>query len=166
MRTTVLFQPRALLFLLLALAAAANADTIEGRWKLIAAEDVRADGTVVRLPWGEHPVGSIVAQGGSCYLQIMSTDVPAFTGAKPVDDQMSDMLTSSYIAYSGPCTYDDKDGTFALKVHAAWRPNYVGTDQKRMFHFENGKLIFGTLPNSIRLNGETLTRRLTLTRVQ
>jgi hypothetical protein len=152
--------------LLLFLAAAAQADTIEGRWKLIAAEDVRADGTVAHLPWGEHPVGSIVAQGGSCYLQIMSTDVPAFTDSKPVDDQMSATLTSSYIAYSGPCTYDDKEGTFALKVHAAWRPNYVGTDQKRMFHFDNGKLIFGTLPNTIKINGETLTRRLTLIRVQ
>jgi hypothetical protein len=154
------------LFLLLALGAAAHADTLEGRWKLTAAEDVRADGTVAHLPWGEHPVGSIVAQGGSCYLQIMSSDVPAFSGAKAVDDQMSDMLTSSYIAYSGPCTYDDKEGTFSLKVHAAWRPNFVGTDQKRMFHFENGKLIFGTLPNTIKINGESLTRRLTLIRVQ
>jgi hypothetical protein len=79
---------------------------------------------------------------------------------------MSATLFSTYIAYSGPCTFDDKAGTLAMKVHAAWRPDYVGTDQKRMFHFENGKLIFGTLTNSIKLNGELLTRRLTLIRVQ
>jgi hypothetical protein len=156
----------ACLFAFIVLAASARADTLEGRWKLTAAEDVRADGSVVRLPWGEHPVGAIVAQGGSCYVQIMSTDVPAFPAGKPVDDQMAATLLSSYIAYSGPCTFDDKAGTLALKVHAAWRPDYVGTDQKRMFHFENGKLIFGTLTNSIKLNGESLTRRLTLTRVQ
>jgi len=56
------------------------ADTLEGRWKLVAAEDVRANGEVVRKPWGEHPVGSIVVQaspqGSACYLQIMSTDTP------------------------------------------------------------------------------------------
>jgi hypothetical protein len=53
----------------------------------------------------------------------------------------------------------------AFKVEAAWRPDYVGTDQRRIFHFENGKLIFGTAPNSIRGGTERLTRRLTLERV-
>ena len=49
-------------------------ETIQGRWKLIAAEDLRADGSVARYPWGSRPVGSIVVEGGSCYLQIMSGD--------------------------------------------------------------------------------------------
>ena len=58
--------------------------TLEGRWKLRAAEDVRADGTVARLPWGEHPVGSIVVERGACYVQIMSSDTPSFTpGTRP-----------------------------------------------------------------------------------
>jgi hypothetical protein len=41
----------------------------------------------------------------------------------------------------------------------------VGTDQKRFFKFDNGKLIFGPAPGSLRLNNEALTRRLTLERV-
>jgi hypothetical protein len=151
---------------ILTFSAMAHADTLEGRWKLQAAEDVRADGTVARLPWGEHPVGSIVALGGSCYVQIMSSDVPAFPAGKPVDDQMAEMLMSSYISYSGPCTFNDADGTLSLKVHAAWRPSYVGTDQKRMYRFDNGKLLFGTLPNTVKMGSESLTRRLTLIRIQ
>jgi Lipocalin-like domain len=151
-------------------AALLAADTLEGRWKLVAAEDVRANGEVVRKPWGEHPVGSIVVQAGpqgsACYLQIMSTDTPQFNnGSQPMLEQMSAKLRSSYIAYSGLCTYSEADGTVSLKVDAAWQPNYVGTEQKRIFHFENGKLIFGTLPNTIRLGSEQLTRRLTLERV-
>jgi hypothetical protein len=150
-------------------AALLPADTLEGRWKLVAAEDVRANGEVVRKPWGEHPVGSIVVQalpqGSACYLQIMSTDTPQFNPSQPVVEQMRAKLLSSYIAYSGLCTYSDADGTLSLKVDAAWQPNYVGTDQKRIFHFENGRLIFGTLPNTIRLGSEQLTRRLTLERV-
>ncbi len=78
---------------------------------------------------------------------------------------MKAKLLSSYIAYSGACTINEAEGTVALKVDAAWRPDYVGTDQKRVFRFENGKLLFGTVPNSIRFNSETLTRRLTLERV-
>jgi hypothetical protein len=85
-------------------------------------------------------------------------------------------LLSSYIAYSGPCTIDEKAGSVVLKVEAAWRPDYVGTEQKRFFRFENGKLIFGPAPNSMRggsrgagapgRGNEPLTRRLTLERAQ
>jgi len=140
-------------------------ERIEGRWKLLKAEDLRPDGSVGRLPWGEHPVGSIVVDRGACYVQIMSSDTPSFTAATPATEQMKAALLSSYIAYSGPCTIDESAGSVTLKVDAAWRPDYVGTEQKRFFTFDNGKLIFGPAPNSMRGTGETLTRRLTLERV-
>ena len=160
-------------------AATARADSIEGRWKLIAAEDLRADGSVARYPWGRHPVGAIVVERGSCYVQIMSGDVPSFAAggtSVSVNDQMKAALLSTYIAYSGPCTIDEAAGSLVLKVEAAWRPDYVGTEQKRFFRFDNGRLIFGPAPNSIRgggrgagaagSNNEALTRRLTLERAQ
>ena len=75
------------------------------------------------------------------------------------------MLLSSYIAYSGACTVDDKEGSVTLKVDAAWRPNYVGTEQKRFFRFEgNNKMFFGPGPNSMKSADGPLTRRLTLER--
>jgi hypothetical protein len=140
--------------------------SLEGRWKLRTAEDVRADGTVARLPWGAHPVGSIVVERGACYVQIMSTDTPSFAGATPANEQMKAALTSTYIAYSGPCTINESESSVTLKVDAAWQPNYIGTEQKRFFRFENGALIFGPAPGSIRSGTEQLTRRLTLDRVQ
>ena len=150
-----------------ALPAPAAKPVLEGRWKLRAAEDVRADGTVARYPWGQHPVGSIVVEGGSCYLQIMSSDTPSFpAGSTPPGEQMKTTLLSSYIAYSGPCTINETEGSVTLKVQAAWRPDYVGTEQKRYFRFENGTLLFGPAPASVRAGTETLTRRLTLDRVQ
>jgi hypothetical protein len=154
-------------FCLLILPAAATAETIQGRWRLVMAEDLRPDGTVGRYPWGRHPVGSIVVEGGSCYLQIMSSDVPAFTASgTSITDQMKSTLLSSYIAYSGPCTTDDAAGTVVLKVEAAWRPDYVGTEQRRFYRFEGGKLYFGPAPNSQRSGAESLTRRLTLERAE
>lgn len=151
---------------LFACSALADAQTIQGRWKLLAAEDLRADGSVARLPWGKNPVGTIVVQGGHCYLQIMSGDVPSFTAATPsVSEQMSAALLSSYIAYSGPCTIDEAAGKVTLKVEAAWRPNYVGTEQVRFFRFENGKMLFGPAPGSVKVGNEALSRRLTLERV-
>lgn len=141
------------------------AETIQGRWTLVAAEDRRPDGSVARYPWGKRPVGSIVVDDGWCYLQIMSSDVPSFARDRaPVGEQMKAALLSTYIAYAGPCTINDAEGSVTLKVEAAWRPDYVGTDQKRFFRFENGKLLFGPAPNSIRAGSETLTRRLTLER--
>ena len=101
--------------------------TLEGRWKLRKAEDLRADGTVARLPWGEHPVGSIVVERGACYVQIMSSDTPSFpAGAAPATEQMKATLLSSYIAYSGPCTINDAESSVTLKVDAAWRPELRG----------------------------------------
>ncbi|HMD34181.1 MAG TPA: lipocalin-like domain-containing protein, partial [Vicinamibacterales bacterium] len=84
----------------------------------------------------------------------------------PVNEQMKASLSSNYIAYSGPCTIDESAGSVVLKVEAAWRPDYVGTEQKRFFHFDHGRLIFGPAPNSMRGRGEALTRRLTLERAQ
>ena len=96
----------------------------------------------------------------------MSTDTPSFAaGGAPPTDQMKTALTSTYIAYSGPCVVDAAAGSVTLKVDAAWRPDYVGTEQKRFYRFENGKLIFGPAPNTLRGGTETLTRRLTLERV-
>jgi Lipocalin-like domain len=143
----------------------ASGQTIQGRWKLVMAEDLRPDGTVARYPWGRRPVGSIVVQGGSCYLQIMSTDVPDFqaTGTS-VTDQMKAALLSNYIAYSGPCTTDDASGTLVLKVDAAWRPDYVGTEQRRFYRFDGARMYFGPSQGSIRTGADTLTRRLTLER--
>lgn len=151
--------------LLVVLPATASAETIVGRWRLLAAEDLRDDGTVARLPWGPRPIGSIVVEGGFCYVQIMSGDVPTFAaGATPVGDQMRATLLSSYIAYSGPCVVDEAKGSVTLKVEAAWRPDYVGTEQVRYFRFENGRLIFGPAQGSIRSGDERWTRRLTLER--
>jgi len=153
--------------ILAAASAAPAAESIQGRWRLLAAEDLRADGSVGRYPWGRHPVGSIVVQGGACYLQIMSSDTPEFPVAdKPMNEQMKAGLLSSYIAYSGPCTVDEAEGSVTIAVDAAWRPDYVGTTQKRFFAFENGKLLFGPAPNTVRGGSETLSRRLTLERVK
>ncbi len=150
--------------LMLALPASVSAETLQGRWALLAAEDVRADGSVARHPWGTRPVGSIVVEDGWCYLQIMSSDVPSFPRDRAVNDRMKAALLSTYIAYTGPCTVNEAEGSVTLKVEAAWRPDYVGTEQKRFFRFESGKLIFGPAPGSIRAGSETLTRRLTLER--
>ena len=154
----------AVLLVIVGLATPVAAETIQGRWKLIAAEDLRADGTVGQYPWGRHPVGSIVVDGGACYLQIMSSDTPAFSAATPVGEQMKAALLTTYIAYTGPCTVNEAEGSVTMKIDAGWRPDYPGTTQKRFFRFENGKLIFGPAPNSVRFGSETLSRRLTLER--
>jgi hypothetical protein len=147
-----------------ALPRATQAQSLEGRWRLVAAEDLTAGGEVFRYPWGRHPVGSIVVERGACYLQIMSGDVAALDAAKPAGDQMKALILSSYIAYTGPCTIDETEKSVTFHVEAAWRPDYVGTVQKRFYRFENGRLLFGPAPNSMKVGDQTLTRRLTLDR--
>ena len=145
--------------------APAPAQTLAGSWKIVAAEDLRVDGTVGRYPWGRRPIGSIVVENGSCYVQIMSSDVPTFSDASvTTTEQMKARLLSSYIAYTGPCTFDDAKGTTTMKVEAAWRPDYVGTSQTRFYRFEGARMLYGPAQGSIRVGNDTLTRRLTLER--
>ena len=144
--------------------AFASAETLLGKWKLVAAEDLRPDGSVARHPWGLHPIGFIVVEKGSCYVQIMSSDVPDFSAPGTITEQMKASLLTSYIAYTGPCTFDDAAGTTTMKVEAAWRPDYVGTEQTRYYRFEGNRMTYGPAPNSIRRGDERLTRRLTLER--
>jgi hypothetical protein len=97
----------------------------------------------------------------------MSSDTPSFEASgKTAAEQMKAALLSTYIAYSGPCIVDDAAGSVTLKVAAAWRPDYVGTEQKRFYRFERDRLLFGPAANSMTVAGETLTRRLTLERVR
>lgn len=78
---------------------------------------------------------------------------------------MQALLLSSYIAYTGPCTINPAEGRVTLKVTAAWRPDYVGTEQTRFFRFDGGRLLFGPAQGSIATPDGPLTRRLTLERV-
>ena len=147
------------------LSTPASAETLQGTWKLVTAEDLRDDGTVARYPWGLKPVGAIVVEGDSCYVQIMSGDVPSFPSSSlTVNEQMQASLLSSYIAYTGPCTFDDAAGSTTMTVQAAWRPDYVGTSQTRFYRFEGNTLLYGPAQGSIRFGDERLTRRLTLER--
>jgi len=155
------------------LTGAVVAQGIEGRWRLVAAEDLNADGSVGRYPWGRAPVGSIVVQDRACYLQIMSSDVPSFpAGQTSTVEQMSAALFSTTISYTGPCTIDEDAGRVDLTVEAAWRPNYA-VEQTRYFRVMGDRMHFG--PNArIRTDPPwdpstiapgTFTRRLTLERV-
>jgi hypothetical protein len=161
------------LLLGLGLAGPGAAQGLEGRWRLIGAEDLNADGSVGRYPWGRRPVGSIVVQDGACYLQIMSSDVPSFpAGAVSTVEQMSQALFSTYISYTGPCTIDEGAGSVMLQVEAAWRPDYP-VEQRRFFRVEGDLLFFGPTerirtdppwdPSTIPAG--TFTRRLRLQRV-
>ena len=155
-------MPRIFTTLLAVLVAtqALSAQTLSGTWKIVAAEDLRPDGSVARLPWGPHPIGGIVVKGGACYVQIMSSDVPDFSKATaPSGEQMKASLLSSYIAYTGPCTFDDAKGTTTMKVEAAWRPDYVGTEQTRFYRFEgNNRMLYGPAPARARGERSSIRR--------
>ncbi|MBM4184513.1 MAG: lipocalin-like domain-containing protein [Gemmatimonadetes bacterium] len=162
----------AAILLLHATASALAAQGIQGRWKLLAGEDLNADGSVGRYPWGRQPVGSIVVQDGGCYVQIMSSDVPEFPrGDASTVAQMSQTLFSNYISYTGPCTVDEDAGSVTLKVEAAWRPDYA-VDQTRYFRIVGDTLLFGptvrvrTDPpwDASAIPAGTFTRRLKLVR--
>ena len=85
-----------------ALAEAAAAETLVGRWRLLSAEDLRTDGSVARYPWGQHPVGSIVAEAGACYVQIMSSDTPTFSSGATLSSVIGPKPAPAELASNTP----------------------------------------------------------------
>ena len=140
--------------------------TLEGRWKLRAAEDLRADGTVARLPWGAHPAGSIVVDRGACYVQIMSSDTPSFIADAPAAEQMKKALTSTYIAYSGPCTINEAESSVTLKVGGRVAAELRRHRAEAVLPIRERRAALRPRALSIRNGDERLTRRLTLDRVE
>lgn len=111
-------------------------------------------------------------QDGGCYVQIMSSDVPAFpSGAATTVEQMSQALFITQISYTDPCAIDEAEGSVTLKVEAAWRPDYA-TDQKRYFRIRGDTLFFGPTArvridppwDASSIPARTVTRRLKLVR--
>ena len=144
---------------------------MEGRWRLVAAEDLRADGTVGRYNWGPGPVGSIVIQDGACCFQMMVGVVPAFPeGETSTVEQMKGRLSSSYLAYSGPCVIDST-GKMTITIAGASVPEYA-SPQIRYARVVGDTLFFGptervlTSPPWAGVGEGQLVRRLRLERVQ
>ena len=125
-------------------------DEFVGAWNLISFERRTAAGEVT-YPMGQKPVGRLTYDAlGRMSAQIMRPDRPKFQSATPVRGSAEEKISAfdGYIAYYGTYVVNEKDHSVIHHVEASLYPNWVGSDQRRLYEFSEGKLILRAINGS------------------
>ena len=118
--------------------ASSSEPTIVGTWKLVSFLSI-VDGEPPRDAFGANPKGHfIVTREGWTIALITSSSRKAGT-----DDAERAALHKSMLSYSGK--YRVEGDLFITTVDASWNEAWNGTEQKRHFRFEGGKLLIDTV---------------------
>lgn len=124
----------------------AKRKTIErfwGAWTLASYERIDSSG-IISYPMGTDPVGRITYDGfGRMSAQLMRRDRPKFASANRQQGSAEEIRSAftGYIGYYGPYSLHEKESTVIHHVECCSFPNWVGTDQVRLFEFDGDRLI-------------------------
>ncbi len=125
-------------------------DEFIGVWNLISFERRTAAGEVT-YPMGGKPVGRLTYDAvGRMSAQIMRPDRPKFQSASSGRGSAEEKIAAfdGFIAYYGTYVVNEKDHSVIHHVEASLYPNWVGSDQRRLYEFSDGKLILRAINGS------------------
>ena len=117
-----------------------------GTWRLISAEHRDSDGQVAYL-YGKDPVGYIMYNDdGHMAVAIASSGRSNFVSEDRVTATAEEKVAAvnTYTSYCG--TYEIRDDRVIHHVEVSLFPNRVGTDQERIFRFDDDTLSLTTPP--------------------
>ena len=125
-------------------------DDFVGAWNLISFQRRTAAGEVT-YPMGAKPVGRLTYDAqGHMSAQIMRPDRPKFQSASSGRGSAEEKIAAfdGYISYYGTYLVNEKDHSVIHRVEAGLYPNWVGSDQRRLYEFSAGKLILRAINGS------------------
>jgi hypothetical protein len=107
---------------------------VQGLWKLVSYEvEIQATGQK-EYPMGRKPTGYVIFTPEGRIFFILTAE--GRKPAKTVQDRAD--LLNSIIAYSG--TYRIEKGSWIARVEVAWNPEWIDTEQKRLFKVDGDQL--------------------------
>jgi len=135
-----------LLLLLVFCFSAANAfgqaaKELVGSWTLISVT-VNRDGEKVE-PFGPNPKGTMTFDSGGRFSIIVTrSDLPKFTSnnREMGTSEENKAVVLGSVAYFGTYNVDEDGHMFIVHVGGSTYPNWVGTDQKRIFAITGDEL--------------------------
>jgi Lipocalin-like domain len=123
-------------------------DALVGTWRLVSYEGRAADGHVT-LDYGPTPQGRLMYDsGGRVSIHLMRPDRSRFSSGdflRATPEELREAF-DGYFGYYGRYTVDEKAGAVTHHVEGAAYPNYIGTDQRRLFTLEGDRLTLRTPP--------------------
>jgi len=113
-----------------------------GTWLLGIVDNVMPDGSRVHL-YGDNPQGLLTFSADGRYsLQIMRSDRARFVSndrARATAEEYKSAVMGSN-AHFGRYVLNDTDHTITFRIEHASFPNWEGTEQKRSYKIEDGRL--------------------------
>jgi hypothetical protein len=113
-----------------------------GAWDLVSYELRTTDGRTLQ-PLGTDPVGRISYDAaGHMSAHLMRRGVPNFGASRREQATLEEMAAAwrGYAGYFGSYSIDEAASAVIHHVEGAWYPNFVGTDQVRIYCFEGDRL--------------------------
>lgn len=146
--------------------AVAAAAVVAGTWTLLSYQEQRPNGDWVDPPLGAGLTSWIMYDGhGHVCVQITRSDRVRFASDDLYAGQQyagtleeKARAYDGYGAYCATYTVDERTASIVHHVELSLFPNLVGSDQKRSYHFDAGRLILDTEP--FERDGETRSARL------
>ncbi len=138
-----------------------------GSWQLVSTRFQSAHGAAADSPYGNDPRGILMYDAnGFMAAQLARGDRQPFPSAdrKGGDDMQTRAAFESYQAYYGHYRVDENESVVIHTVLQSLLPNWVGTEQRRHFVFENDQLILRTPEMSI--GGHMVRGELVWTRIK
>jgi hypothetical protein len=123
-----------------------------GSWRLISFHSQDSSGRIA-YPFGKDARGRLIYESdGRMAVQIMDPTRPGFTSDDPLNTSEAEVRAAfgGYTAYYGTYSVNPDEQTIVHHIEAALLPNWVGTNQRRLFEFE-GKVL--TLKGPLLLGG-------------
>jgi hypothetical protein len=148
---------RAVWFVALALAstnlfAMMEADKFVGAWRLVSTDYQTEDGKPAESPYGPEPQGMLMYDAqGSMSAQLANKDRKPFAVADRMRGTPEEIKAAfeTYQAYFGRYKVDEREHVVIHTVTQALLPNWVGSEQRRQYKFQDGKLVLRTPPITI-----------------
>jgi hypothetical protein len=128
-----------LLILSLNFAHAEDAAKLVGTWKLVSWVNVDDETKEEKKLYGEHPKGYLILLPSKRMMALLTAE----SRKVPQTDEERASALKSMISYTGK--YRIEGNNFTTTVDAAWNEAWVGTEQKRTFTLEGGKLTIITM---------------------
>jgi hypothetical protein len=135
-----------------------EADKFIGAWRLVSAEFRTEDGQLADSPYGTEPQAILMYDAqGTMSAQLAQKGRSPFAVADRMQGTPEEVRAAfqTYQAYWGRYKIDERERVVTHYVTQALLPNWVGTEQRRHYKFQDGRLHLRTPPLAI--GGKRLT---------
>jgi hypothetical protein len=145
--------------------ARAADSAVVGTWQITSYSMTVVSTNETSRPFGENPKGYIqYSPGGHMVVFLQAGNQIRIAGAAYTDAERSEVHKAMFGAYAG--TYTVEGNKVVHRVVAAWRPDWIGTDQIRFFEISGKQLTIKTAPVTFSQTGQQIVSTLTFERVE